>query len=59
MQAVPSEKTNVFPYQGSKLNKYKCIYEQKEEMSLSCVWLFVTPWTTQSMEFSRPQYWSE
>ena len=35
--------------------------------SLSCVWLFVTPWTFQSMEFShriqstefsRPEYWS-
>ena len=26
--------------------------------SLSCVRLFVTPWTTQSMEFSRPEYWS-
>ena len=31
---------------------------------LSCVWLFVTPWTgaLQSplpMEFSRPEYWSE
>ena len=24
--------------------------------SLSCVWLFVTPWTIQSMEFSRPEY---
>ena len=23
-----------------------------------CVWLFVTPWTIQSMEFSRPEYWS-
>ena len=22
--------------------------------SLSCVWLFATPWTIQSMEFSRP-----
>ena len=22
---------------------------------LSCVWLFVTPWTIQSMEFSRPE----
>ena len=21
-------------------------------------WLFVTPWTIQSMEFSRPEYWS-
>ena len=26
--------------------------------SLSCVRLFVTPWTLQSMEFSRPEYWS-
>ena len=26
--------------------------------SLSRVWLFVTPRTTQSMEFSRPEYWS-
>ena len=24
--------------------------------SLSHVWLFATPWTTQSMEFSRPEY---
>ena len=26
--------------------------------SLSLVWLFATPWTTQSMELSRPEYWS-
>ena len=26
--------------------------------SLSGVQLFATPWTTQSMEFSRPEYWS-
>ena len=26
--------------------------------SLSGVWLFVTPWTIQSREFSRPEYWS-
>ena len=25
--------------------------------ALSCVWLFVTPWTIQSMEFSRLKYW--
>ena len=25
---------------------------------LSCVRLFVTPWALQSMEFSRPEYWS-
>ena len=27
--------------------------------SLSCVWLFATPWTIQSMQFPRPEYWSE
>ena len=26
--------------------------------SLNHVWLFATPWTTQSMEFSRPEYCS-
>ena len=26
--------------------------------SLSCVQLFVTPWTIQSMELSRPEHWS-
>ena len=26
--------------------------------SVSRVWLFATPWTIQSMEFSRPEYWS-
>ena len=26
--------------------------------SLSRVWFFKTPWTIQSMEFSRPEYWS-
>ena len=25
---------------------------------LSRVWLFATPWTVQSMGFSRPEYWS-
>ena len=31
---------------------------QEEVKSFSCVQLFVTLWTTQSMEFSRPEYWS-
>ena len=29
-----------------------------EWKSLSCIQLFVTPWTRQSMTFSRPEYWS-
>ena len=32
--------------------------ENVKWMSLSSVWLFTTPWTIQSMEFSRPEYWS-
>ena len=30
----------------------------KKWKSLSHVRLFATPWTTQSVEFSRPEYWS-
>ena len=30
----------------------------KKWKSLSHVQLFATPWTIQSMEFSRPEYWS-
>ena len=26
--------------------------------SLSRIWLFATPWTIQSMEFSRPEHWN-
>ena len=26
--------------------------------SLGCVWFFATPWTIQTMEFPRPEYWS-
>ena len=40
--------------QGScsrSLKKWKC-------KLLRCFWRFVTPWTIQPMEFSRPEYWS-
>ena len=36
---------------------YQLSYEGSPKC-LSHVWLFVTPWTTQSAEFSRPEYWS-
>ena len=29
------------------------------KVAQSCLTLFATPWTLQSMEFSRPEYWSE
>ena len=34
------------------------IMEAWKWKSLSSFWLFVTPWTIQSMEFSRPEYWN-
>jgi len=33
--------------------------QSESEKSLSRVQLFATPWTVQSMEFFRPEYWSE
>ena len=33
---------------------WMCVYQ-----SLSCVQLFVTPWTLLSMKLSRQEYWSE
>ena len=40
--------------------KWNKMYSSSKVMwkLLSCVWLFVTPWTVQSMAFSRPKYWS-
>ena len=32
---------------------------KRKRKSLSHVWLFATPWTIQSMGFSRLEYWSE
>ena len=34
-----------------------CCVKVKMWKPLSCVWLFGTPWTIQSKEFSRPEYW--
>ena len=36
----------------------RVLIEQRENESLSHVWLFATPWSIQSMEFSRPECWS-
>ena len=38
--------------------KYLLLFESEKWKLLSHVQLFVTPWTIQSMEFSRPKYWS-
>ena len=34
------------------------LWQTRRWKSLSRVWLFATPWTIQSMEFSRPEYLS-
>ena len=46
-----------------KLTSCSAKTEKERERSLSCVWLFVTPWTVAyqappSMGFSRQEYWS-
>ena len=34
------------------------VLKVKVKVARSCPRLFATPWTIQSMEFSRPEYWS-
>ena len=42
-----------------KITKFKCYkYYNNNLDSESCIRLFATPWTIQSMQFSRPEYWS-
>ena len=42
-----------------KYNKIQTMYQiTKSEVKVTQLCLLVTPWTTQSMEFSRPEYWS-
>ena len=36
----------------------KKMWSEVKWKSLNRVWLFVTPWTVESVEFSRPEYWS-
>ena len=56
----------IFPSQGSNPGLPLCrwiLYQLNHKGSpksklLSCVRFFAIPWTIQSMEFSRPEYWS-
>ena len=49
----------VIPLQHLVLGSYEVRpLKWGEWKSLSCVRLFVTPWTIKSMEFSRTEYWS-
>ena len=41
---------------GTELNYWTIQFPKWK--SLSRFWLFATPWTVQSMESSRPEYWS-
>ena len=43
---------------GTKLHVVTAEVKERKLKSLSSVRLFATPWTIQSMEFSRPEYWS-
>ena len=50
-------KSNIYVNIKPKTKLFLFMYEKWK--SLSPVQLFVTPWTIQSMEFSRPECWSE
>ena len=39
-------------------NKISLFTQSGSESCSVRVWLFATPWTIESMEFSRPEYWS-
>ena len=41
-----------------KITKFKCYKYNNNLKSESCIRLSATPWTIQSMQFSRPEYWS-
>ena len=41
-----------------RIQRKEAFLPPRECESLSHVWLFAIPWTVQSMEFSRPEYWS-
>ena len=43
---------------GGTFLRVELLHHAVKWKSLSCVRLFVTPWTVQSVEFSRPEYWS-
>ena len=45
-------------YKNWEVQVLFCFPEKWKWKSLSRVWLFATPCTIQSMEFSRPEYWS-
>ena len=67
---LDKSKTSVMKLKFLTFGKEWCIAwkrkkerKRKKEKSLSCVRLFATPWTiayqaSQSMEFSRQEYWS-
>ena len=45
-------------HSGRSLTDWATREAQRKWKSLSRIWLFVTPWTIQSMELSRSEYWS-
>ena len=61
-EAVPISHATLFLCSGfqplDQPSPHYCCPWKKKWKSLSCVQLFVTSWTVQSMEFSRLVYWS-
>ena len=58
-QIVFNSKAHVlYPVSHESILKQRKDLEKWKWKVLSHIWLFATPWTIQSLEFSRPEYWS-
>ena len=54
---------SIYTHTHTHTHTHTCIYDMWKCQSLSCVWLFATPWIVAcqaplSMDFSRQEYWS-
>ena len=55
-------RTSIYTHTHTHTHTHTCIYDMWKCQSLSCVWLFATPWIVAcqaplSMKFSRQGYW--
>ena len=57
--SIPLVRSLEWPYSSDDQNPFSETDQFSSVQSLSCVRLFATPWTIQSMEISRPEFWSE
>ena len=51
------QKNKIMPFAATLMDLEIIILSEVSE-DCCLVWFFATPWTIQSVEFSRPEYWS-